>query len=476
LLQSTPRASGATSALIISPPVEEDVGATEKVRESARRPNLELAEASSIALNGTAALLLGEGYKKPGGEKVLIVDDVPSFRESVIDIFTDIDISFIEAGSVEEARRILDADREIRIILLDLELSGETGTKILDHIIKRSSDYRVIILTGHDELLPAREAAIYKVFYYLSKSEKGLTKQSLRFAVEQAHQDLERENLTKRNESGKFDDVVLNKYPTPFTYIYQELKSDLGMLETLTRQRDIFKLLLNFSAVALMCEFFNEGARNHELYAKIREESFEPNLQDWFNIINQIIRRKDELRTTFFLDRFSTFFTDANRMHAETLIEVLDRYLGRVTKLSDFEYQEVIQQCDNMLVPLLQDYQFITHFLLCYVYSVQKGRTEYKYRIKECNGANPQLLFSKRDLKFLMNANEMYLINLNNEQFQSLHPFIILEYCTDCRQLEIFFYVKYSNNQMHYLSYKTGHELFTSAYWKEFKDLIRVSP
>ena len=264
---------------------------TAMVKASVETPDPESVEAHSLGINSSAESVPGEHRKKYRQEKILIVDDVPSFRESVIEIFSDTNISFVQASSVGEARQLLEADPKIRILLLDLELSGETGTKILDHIINRSSHYRVIVLTGHDELLPAHEAAIYRIFYYLSKSEKGLTRQSVRFAVEQAYQDLERENLSKKNEGDKFDDVVLNKYPTPFTYIYQELKSDLGMLEILTRQRDIFKLLLNFSGVALMCECLNEGIRIDDLSPRMSEETFEPDLQGWFDIVNHIVQR-----------------------------------------------------------------------------------------------------------------------------------------------------------------------------------------
>ncbi len=437
---------------------------------------MELAEASSAILNRPAALTVSEDYEKHRGEKILIVDDVPSFRESVIDIFTDTDFSFIEAGSVEEARGILDVDRDVRIILLDLELPGETGTKVLDHIIERSSNYRVIILTGHDELLPAHEAAIYKVFYYLSKSEKGLTRQSLRFAVEQAHQDLKRENLAKRDESDRFDDVILNRYPAPFTYIYQELKSDLLGLETLTRQRDMFRLLLNFSAVALMCEYFRGDRRTDELDARVRERLYRPTLSDWLNIITEIIKRKGELQTTFFLDKFSAFFTDENHRHLGALIEMLDRYLGQSVKLSEFEYQEVIQRCGGLLVPLLQDYQFITNFLLFHVSSIKPVRGEYEYRLRECTGANPQLLFSRRSFNFLTNSDEIQLVNLGTEQFCTQHPFIILEHCKRCEQWEIFFYVAFADDRLHYTSYKTGHTFSTETGADDLMVLIGETP
>jgi DNA-binding NarL/FixJ family response regulator len=429
------------------------------------------AEADEHASEKASAPTKVRVTENPGASKILILDDDPLFRDAVADVFSDTDITFVEADSVKEAKRLLDDDREIRIILLDLQLPWENGTRILEHIKDRASDYRVIVVTGHDELLPAAEAAVYKVFQYLSKSGSGLTVQSLRFAVEQARQDIEREKLARSNQEARFDDVILNKYPAPFAYIYQELKSDLHTLEALARQRDIFKLQLNFSAVALMCEYFAGGTRDATLDALIRESTPEPDVRDWLKIIGGIFGRGGG--DASFRRRFAAFFNDKNNGDIGALIEMLDRFPGHGIKLSEFEYREVVRQCERLLVPLLQEYQFIAGFLLCYVSNVQKVGGEYRYRLQECTGANPQLLFSRRAFSFLMNSDELHLINLGDGRFHSLHPFIVLKRCEVCTQLEIFFYAAFADGQLHYTSYRTGHRFSAAAGVEEFRTLLR---
>ncbi|MCA1619212.1 MAG: response regulator [Acidobacteria bacterium] len=410
-----------------------------------------------------------------GASKILILDDDPLFRSEVIDIFSDTDVAFVEADSVEEAKRVLDEDREVRIILLDLQLPGENGTAILEHIMGRAAEYRVIVLTAYNVLLPAAEAKVYKVFQYLSKSAMGQMVQSLRFAVEQARQDIERERLARANQEDRFDEVILNKYPTPFTYIYQELKSDMLTIDVLHRQSDIFKLLLNFTAVALMCEYFGAGPRDARLDARIHNSVFEPDVTDWLNIIGEITGREDEPQAAPFRHRLAAFLNEENRGTIRTLVEMLDRFPGYGVKRSEFEYQEVARECEKLLIPLLQEYQFITGFLLCYVSSVKKVGGEYSYRLQECTGANPQLLFSRKTFNFLMNSDELHLINREDGQFYSLHPFIILERCAVCTQLEIFFYVAFADGQLHYTSYRTGHTRSTEVGVKEFRSLLRIS-
>jgi CheY-like chemotaxis protein len=395
----------------------------------------------------------GKPANKSESLKVLLVDDDPLFRRSVKYGLKSMNITLSEAGSVEEGRHLLDDNRDIQIILLDLLLPGEDGTNLLEYIKGRASDYRVIILTGHDELLAAEKAAAYNVFSYLSKGEK-FPAQMLRFAIEGAYNDLKR---NAPGENQELSEDLLKMYPTPFLYIYQHLKSDIPPLKELVSQKDMFELLLHFSAVVLLCEYLYGDARSDDLDTQIRSRIYKPSLGDWFNIINEIVKRRDDFSKTFFLDAFLTFYTGRNKKNIGELIGIRNKYVGHGPQHSDYETESIVKRCNELLTPLLQDFQFITHFLLCYALSVQKIKSGYVYSLKECTGANSQLFNLKRDFNFLLDAQEMHLVNLDTEQYQSLHPFIILENCDECKQPEIFFYSKFSNDQLHYLSYKTGH-------------------
>ena len=402
--------------------------------------------------------------------KILIVDDIAGFREAVAIILRDMNINLFEAGSVKEGIKLLDENQDIRVILLDLNFDeGESGTALLDFIKDRASYYRVIILTAHVNLLAAEQASAYNIFYYLPKAGREAPTQTLRFAVTRALDDL------KREETDTFGSNLLRNYPTPFIYIYQQLKSDMTPLEKLISQKDMLELLLHFSAVALLGEYLNSNERNDELDAQIRERIYKPVLGDWFNIINEIVKRRKAVSETFFLDSFLAFFTGRNKKIIGDFISIRNKYVGHGTKHSDYEYEDVVRRCDEWLESLLQDYRFITRYLLCYVLNVQIIKGKFIYSLKECLGSNPQLLNSTKPLGFLMNTNEMHLVSLDTEQSRSLYPFMLLEHCADCRQLEIFLYSKFSNNQLHYLSYKTGHWIVKEDPAVDFLELIKAA-
>lgn len=130
---------------------------------------------------------------------VLLIDDEPGFREILVKRFTPEGYRFTEADSPAAGIRVLNKQSHPRVVLLDLELGEQPGTVVLDHIRKRSGEYRVIVLTGHDELLAAQRAGEYDVFTYLPKARRT-THQALHFSLDQAFKDMERTALARKIE------------------------------------------------------------------------------------------------------------------------------------------------------------------------------------------------------------------------------------------------------------------------------------
>jgi hypothetical protein len=66
-----------------------------------------------------------------------------------------------------------------------------------------------------------------------------------------------------------------------------------------------------------------------------------------------------------------------------------------------------------------------------------------------------------------------FFFNLENEKYQTLEPFIILENCKKCGQLEIFIYRKISDKKVFYTSYKTGHYHIEDIHTDNFFELVK---
>ncbi|HXI23883.1 MAG TPA: response regulator [Pyrinomonadaceae bacterium] len=452
--------------------VEEDLAAiAEEVADIIEQERIEIIKRENHADSSTQSKTEIHIDKPQRLPRILLVDDKALFRRSVAYNLEDL-VTVMEAGSVAEAIKVLETNQDVRLILLDLELDrGEDGTMVLEHIKDRASDYRVIVLTGHHERLAAEKASSYKIFRYLPKAQDDAPREILRFNVEEALTDLKR-GIAPMERA--FGEETVKLYPSPFIHLFQYLKSDIRPGEALSGQKAMLELLLNFSAIALLCDYLYGDTRDNELDAQIRKRLYKPSLGDWFNIINEIVKRKNSFNDTLFLNSFLIFYTGRNKKNLNELISVRNKYVGHGSMQKDFEAEKVVKQCDDLLVGLLRDYQIITDFLMCYTLNVEKLRTGYVYSLKECTGANHQLLNSKRSFNFLLDAHEMHLVNLKTEHYQSLHPFIILENCSECRQPEVFFYSKFSNGQLYYLSYTCGHWLIKEESEKDFLQLLRM--
>ncbi len=122
--------------------------------------------------------------------KVLLVDDDDLYRDSIKISFKNNDYEFIESKYPRDAIEIIQNDNNIQVIILDMQFKDvpDDGISVLDFLVTDPLKRKVIVLTGHDELLAADVARKYKVFNYLTKSDKRNV-QSIRFSVNQAFND-----------------------------------------------------------------------------------------------------------------------------------------------------------------------------------------------------------------------------------------------------------------------------------------------
>jgi len=78
---------------------------------------------------------------------VLIVDDEPSIRKLLSKVCEIIGVDHVEACCVVDAIALLDS-RGFDLVVSDLNMPGETGLQILDHLRSANGGIPVIIFSG----------------------------------------------------------------------------------------------------------------------------------------------------------------------------------------------------------------------------------------------------------------------------------------------------------------------------------------
>jgi CheY-like chemotaxis protein len=82
----------------------------------------------------------------------LLVDDEELVRASTADMLSDLGYAVVEAGSAEEALRLLDTGLEPELLVSDHLMPGMTGTELAREVRARRLGMRVLVVSGYAEV------------------------------------------------------------------------------------------------------------------------------------------------------------------------------------------------------------------------------------------------------------------------------------------------------------------------------------
>lgn len=104
-------------------------------------------------------------------DKVLIVDDEETLTWSMSKSLSKDKDKFdvIVANSAEDALKVLEAQKNIKLVITDIRMPGISGLDLLSKIRKEYPDVKVIIITAYGSPSVQREANMRGSLYYIEK-------------------------------------------------------------------------------------------------------------------------------------------------------------------------------------------------------------------------------------------------------------------------------------------------------------------
>ena len=101
-------------------------------------------------------------------ERILVCDDDPRMRETIVDALT------AESLDVDTADRAIDAIQRVmhtsyRALILDLKLPGLGGLDAIGVVKRFDESLPIIVMTGHASYQVEQAARAAGIFYYLVK-------------------------------------------------------------------------------------------------------------------------------------------------------------------------------------------------------------------------------------------------------------------------------------------------------------------
>ena len=183
---------------------------------------------------------------------ILIVDDEKGQRDILNLILKKEGYDIVDVSSVREALDQLDR-REFDLIMTDLQMSGQSGMDLLEHVIADDPNQCVIIMTAHGSVDSAVEAMRIGAFDYL---EKPLERDNLVLTLKRA---FERINLLHEN-------TVLQKRVA-------EIKTIPNMLGQHPKITEVFRIVAKIAATTSTVLIVGESGTGKGLIARAIHES-----------------------------------------------------------------------------------------------------------------------------------------------------------------------------------------------------------
>ena len=100
--------------------------------------------------------------------RVLLVDDEPDFRQTLVKRLKKRNLDAVGAESGEEALSMID-EAPVDVVVLDVRMPGLDGIEALRRIKRKNPLVEVILLTGHANMEVAVEGMELGAFDYLMK-------------------------------------------------------------------------------------------------------------------------------------------------------------------------------------------------------------------------------------------------------------------------------------------------------------------
>jgi len=100
---------------------------------------------------------------------VLLVDDEVDFVKTFSERLVLRDLDILKAFSGEKALQVLEQNKNVEVVILDVKMPGVDGIEVLAEIRKRFPLVEVIMLTGHSDVKSAIDGMKQGAFDYLMK-------------------------------------------------------------------------------------------------------------------------------------------------------------------------------------------------------------------------------------------------------------------------------------------------------------------
>jgi hypothetical protein len=289
-------------------------------------------------------------------------------------------------------------------------------------------------------------------------------------SVEQTSVLIERAPPRKKEKEAEQD---LESYPAPIALLYLDYRRRQGAFERMGRMLDLFEATAAFVAVILLSQLTeiagDETAKKlRSTGVRLRRTSLGAS---WLAAWERLPGLCNALGKSYYARRLQSIYS-RYREHLEALRILRNETRGHGATGSEQDALDMVEQYGPQVEKIISALSFLNATQLIKVENIHMQDGQFSHKVRLYQGSNPNFPWETLNLTFALECDKILLMRDSN--ILSLYPFMVTEFCPDCRQEEIFTYQKLDRTEVHYLSYHTGHRLRLDKTWNNLQRMVII--
>jgi hypothetical protein len=264
----------------------------------------------------------------------------------------------------------------------------------------------------------------------------------------------------------------LEAYPAPIALPYLDYRRRQGTFERVSRMLDLFEATAAFVAVILIGQLSDiAGDETAEKLNSAGLRLRRTSLGAWLAAWQRVPGLCNSLVSSYYARQlqsvFSRYYEDLDRLRI-----LRNETRGHGATGSEQDALEILDHYGPKVEAIILALEFLSLTQLIKVKDTRMEGDCFEHRARIYRGSNPNFPWNVVPLTYPLESDKLLL--MRKHEVLSMHPFMIVEFCHECHQEEIFTYQQVSGREVQYLSYQTGHRLVTSSYLEEIKRVAGV--
>jgi hypothetical protein len=248
--------------------------------------------------------------------------------------------------------------------------------------------------------------------------------------------------------------------PFPIAIVYRKMENAANNTQRFSLLIELFEVVIRFVALVALADYLNTPKGAEALRLEIPEvgKLAGPSLGDWVSLFKSLLRQQMSSNRKPFLKEIKDFKLDRCTQTLEDFVKLRnDSLRGHGSTQTEEEYEIKFQEHSPKLERLIDELGFLANYQLVKTAMMEKDGDSFKISIRELMGDNPHFRSSHRQMTTPLDANKVFYLSGSDESLL-LHPYVVLELCSECKRPEVLLLDKLQEHRIIYLSYESGHK------------------